>query len=58
MRSPAGLCDACRHQKIIRTGRGSEFSMCERSKREPGYPKYPRIPVRACPGYEGRSSTR
>jgi hypothetical protein len=57
-RPPAGLCDSCRHQKIIRTGRGSEFSMCERSKTEPGYPKYPRLPVRACPGYEGRCSTR
>jgi hypothetical protein len=57
-RPPAGLCDSCRFQKIIRTGRGSEFSMCERSKLEPGYDKYPRIPVRACPGYEGRSSTR
>ena len=53
-RPPAGLCDSCRHQKVIRTGRGSEFSMCERSKTEPGYPKYPRGPVRACPGYEGR----
>jgi hypothetical protein len=58
MRPPAGLCDSCRFQKIIRTGRGSEFSMCERSKLEPAYDKYPRIPVRACPGYEGRSSTR
>ena len=57
-RPPAGLCDSCRHQKLIRTGRGSEFSMCERSKTEPGYPKYPRTPVYACPGYEGRSSTR
>ena len=57
-RPPAGLCDSCRHQKIIRTGRGSEFSMCLRSKTEPGYAKYPRVPVRACPGYEGRDSTR
>ena len=27
--------------------------MCLRSKEEPGYPKYPRVPVRACPGYSG-----
>jgi hypothetical protein len=58
VRPPAGLCDSCRHQKLIRTGRGSEFSMCERSKTEPAYDKYPRVPVRACPGYEERSSTR
>ena len=53
-RQPAGMCDSCRHQKLIRTGRGSVFSMCERSKAEPGYPKYPRVPVLACPGYEPR----
>ena len=55
MRQPAGLCDSCRHQKVIRSGRGSEFSMCLRSKTEPGYPKYPRVPVLACPGYESRT---
>ena len=40
------------------TGRGSEFSMCLRSKDDERYPKYPRVPVGSCPGYEGRSSTR
>jgi hypothetical protein len=48
----AGLCDSCVHQKLIRTGRGSEFSMCLRSKTDPRFPKYPRIPVERCPGYE------
>jgi hypothetical protein len=53
----AGLCDSCRHQKLIRNTRGSSFSMCERSKREPElYPKYPRLPVVECPGYEKRAS--
>jgi hypothetical protein len=51
-RPPAGLCDSCRHQKLIRTGRGSEFSMCLRSKTDPAYPKYPPVPVRACAGYD------
>jgi hypothetical protein len=50
----AGLCDSCRHQRLIRNTRGSTFSMCERSKREPEYPKYPRLPVRECRGYEQR----
>jgi hypothetical protein len=40
------------HQKIIRSGRGSEFSMCLRHKTDPRYPKYPRIPVASCPGFE------
>jgi hypothetical protein len=49
----AGLCDACRHQRVVRNTRGSSFSLCERSKTEPErYPRYPRIPVTACDGYE------
>ena len=50
-----GLCDTCKHQKLIRNTRGSTFSMCLRSKDEPErFPKYPRVPVSACPGYERR----
>jgi hypothetical protein len=52
----AGLCDSCRHQKIVKSGRGSEFSMCLRSKTDPRFPKYPRLPVRECAGYEKRPS--
>jgi len=48
----AGLCDSCVHQKLIQTGRGSVFSMCLRSKTDERFPKYPRIPVERCPGYE------
>jgi hypothetical protein len=54
MRPPAGLCDSCRYQRVIRNTRGSEFSLCERSKTEPEYPRYPRVPVTACAGYERR----
>ncbi|HEU4656482.1 MAG TPA: hypothetical protein VFR97_03115 [Capillimicrobium sp.] len=50
----AGLCDSCRHQKLIHNTRGSTFSMCLRSKTDPRFPKYPRIPVGSCPGYERR----
>ncbi|MGZ4267628.1 MAG: hypothetical protein ACXVFN_06540 [Solirubrobacteraceae bacterium] len=49
-----GLCDSCRHQRIVRSGRGSVFSLCERSKTDDRYPKYPRMPVLACPGHEPR----
>ena len=48
----AGLCDTCAYQRVIKNTRGSSFSMCERSKSDKNYPKYPRIPVRECPGYE------
>jgi hypothetical protein len=49
----AGLCDSCRHQQIVRTTRGSVFSLCRRSRDEPDrYPRYPRLPVNSCVGYE------
>jgi hypothetical protein len=54
MRPPAGLCDRCRHQRVIRNTRGSSFSLCERSKTDPEYPRYPRLPVADCRGYEPR----
>jgi hypothetical protein len=50
-----GLCDSCRHQRIVRTGRGSVFTLCERSKIDPDFPKYPRVPVTSCGGHEPRS---
>ncbi|MBA2630104.1 MAG: hypothetical protein H0U84_03655 [Thermoleophilaceae bacterium] len=53
----AGLCDTCRHQRVIRNTRGSAFSMCGRSKEEPRFPKYPRLPVERCPGYERPTGT-
>lgn len=49
---PAGLCDSCRHQRVVGNTRGSRFSMCLRSKDDPAFPKYPRLPVRECRGYE------
>ncbi|HET6832029.1 MAG TPA: hypothetical protein VFH44_11855 [Solirubrobacterales bacterium] len=52
--SGAGLCDRCRHQRVVVNTRGSSFSLCERSRREPAYPKYPRLPVQACAGFEPR----
>ena len=54
MRQKAGLCDSCAHQKVIRTGRGSEFSMCLLHKTDPRFRKYPPIPVLRCSGYQRR----
>ena len=55
---PAGLCDSCRHQQIVRNTRGSVFSLCRRSKDEPDrFPRYPRLPVTACSGYEPATPT-
>jgi hypothetical protein len=49
----AGLCDTCVHQRVVNNTRGSSFSLCQRSKTEPDkFPRYPRIPVTECDGYE------
>ena len=49
-----GLCDSCAYQQIVRNTRGSVFSLCRRSREDPDFPKYPRVPVEACAGYESR----
>ena len=56
-RIPAGLCDSCRHQNLIDNTRVSLFSLCELSKTDPRFPKYPRVPVTACDGYDKRKNS-
>jgi hypothetical protein len=55
-RPAAGLCENCRHQRLVPNSRGSVFSLCERSREDPAYPRYPRIPVLICPGFEPGSA--
>ncbi|MGH2855221.1 MAG: hypothetical protein ACRDLF_13625 [Solirubrobacteraceae bacterium] len=50
----AGLCDTCAFQRKVPNTRGSTFSLCNRSREDPSYPRYPRLPVRDCAGYERR----
>ena len=47
-----GLCDSCRHQRLVPNTRGSVFSLCERSREDPDFSRYPRLPVLRCPGFE------
>jgi hypothetical protein len=54
-REPAervGLCADCRFSRRIESGKRSVFFLCRRSETDPTYPRYPRLPVRVCPGYE------
>ncbi|HEV7938727.1 MAG TPA: hypothetical protein VGP18_12000 [Solirubrobacteraceae bacterium] len=48
----AGLCDTCKHRRLVPNTRGSMFSLCERSRKDPAYPRYPRLPVLRCAGHE------
>jgi hypothetical protein len=47
-----GLCAGCRYMQRMKSDRGSTYYLCERSATDPGFPKYPRLPVIQCPGYE------
>lgn len=54
---PAGLCDTCVHVRVIRSDRGSLFYLCTLSATDPRFPKYPRLPVISCPGYQTKVTT-
>lgn len=44
---PDSLCHRCAHLRLIASGRGAVFLLCQ----EPSLPKYGRQPVRQCPGF-------
>jgi hypothetical protein len=50
--SRVGLCLNCRHAHVVRSAKGSVFYRCDRSAGDPAFPKYPRLPVRECAGFE------
>jgi len=52
----AGLCSTCFHSRKIESDKGSVFLLCRRALVEPEYPKYPRLPVLACRGYEPQAT--
>jgi hypothetical protein len=47
-----GLCRDCQHSRRIESDRGSIFFRCELSLQDPRFPKYPRLPVLQCSGYQ------
>jgi len=53
---PAGFCGGCRYAVSVGSRRGSRFLLCERSRLEPRYPKYPRLRVLRCAGFRPRSA--
>jgi len=46
-----GLCATCVHSSVVRGAR-SHFWMCRLSASDPSFPRYPRLPVLSCRGYE------
>jgi hypothetical protein len=51
-RARIGLCVACRYMRKIQSDRGSIFFFCQLSTTDERFPKYPRLPVLKCEGYE------
>lgn len=47
----AGLCGSCRYAVTQTSAKGSVFWRCRRAELEPGWLRYPPIPVRHCPGH-------
>jgi hypothetical protein len=50
-----GLCKTCQFVRLIQSARGSVFVLCQAPK---GYnlPKYPALPVAACPAHALKGS--
>jgi len=47
-----GLCAGCVHAKLNETHRGTAYLRCTRAAWDARLPRYPRLPVAACPGFE------
>ncbi len=45
------LCSRCEHRKIIRSGKGSVFLLCQVGLTNQHWPKYPPQPVQRCPKF-------
>jgi hypothetical protein len=52
LRDPIGLCAACRHVRVVQNTRGSTFYLCRLAEEDARFPKYPRLPVLRCAGYD------
>ncbi|PYN82092.1 MAG: hypothetical protein DMD96_08675 [Candidatus Rokuibacteriota bacterium] len=50
--TPAGLCATCRHANQVTSAKRSTFVRCGLSVTDPRFPKYPRLPVSRCEGFE------
>jgi hypothetical protein len=53
-RPDVGLCAECKHARVQRNARGSEFWRCLKAETDARFERYPRLPVSQCPGYEPR----
>jgi hypothetical protein len=51
---PPGLCASCEHLRLL-ASRRSVFVRCGLAAADPGFPRYPPLPVLACRGYRAQA---
>ena len=51
-RAAAGLCAECLHSRRVESARSSIFFLCELSRTDQRFLKYPRLPVLSCDGFK------
>jgi len=51
-RPDVGLCAECKHARVQRNARGSEFWRCLKAETDARFERYPRLPVEGCSGYD------
>jgi hypothetical protein len=47
-----GLCAVCQHAKLNETRRGTAYLRCTRAAWDSRLPRYPRLPVTQCVGFD------
>jgi hypothetical protein len=47
-----GLCESCRHARRVVSAKNQSFWLCRLSERDAQFPKYPKLPVVSCEGYQ------
>jgi hypothetical protein len=52
LKAAVGLCADCQFMRVVESDRGSTFYRCDLSAIDARFPKYPRLPVLHCAGYE------
>jgi hypothetical protein len=50
------LCETCASVREVITPKGSRFLLCQLSRIDPAYPKYPPQPVVECYGHRPRET--
>lgn len=53
----AGLCASCKQVQVNKSDRGPVYYFCRLSASDARFPKYPRLPMVTCEGYEKEEGT-